>query len=230
MKLVEKLLSRLDEIHVCQKRTDLCKHPKGCLMNVVRGWIRGFIMGYGIKATISLLIALLLKKGWKKPKLILSSLGSDPCQFGLFLGSFAAVFKGVNCLLRHLRKKEDGLNSAIAGGIAGLSILLDSKDRRQTIALYLLTRAGESIVYSLQEKGYLPQVPYGDVLVFCCLCSVIVYGFVFEPEILDPGYRRFLINLSVAHPNDRVQLSLWREVHAKAHGWPRNDGFLKDLK
>lgn len=36
-------------------------------------------------------------------------------RFGLFFGSYVSALKGVQCILRHLRGKEDAWNALIAG-------------------------------------------------------------------------------------------------------------------
>lgn len=70
----------------------------------------------------------------------------DTAMFALFLSTFLSSYKGVLCLMRRIRKSDDPnadrLNAFVAGAVAGLSLIIDKdKRRRQSIMMYLLTRA-----------------------------------------------------------------------------------------
>lgn len=70
----------------------------------------------------------------------------DTAMFALFLSTFLSSYKGVLCLMRRIRKSADPnadrLNAFVAGAVAGLSLIIDKdKRRRQSIMMYLLTRA-----------------------------------------------------------------------------------------
>jgi hypothetical protein len=84
-------------------------------------------------------------------------------------------FKGTNCLLRNIRQKEDGLNSAIAGAVAGLSMLFWKSNE---VALYLAARAGESIFNALVQRGYVKSWYHGDSMLFAVSTAFMFYAFV----------------------------------------------------
>ncbi len=75
----------------------------------------------------------------------------EPVDFALFLGFYNFGFKSTNCLLRHLRQKEDGINSLIAGAVAGMSMMFWKSSE---IALYIGARAAESVFNALVQRGY----------------------------------------------------------------------------
>jgi hypothetical protein len=64
----------------------------------------------------------------------------------MFLGAFAGTYKIVQCFMRLIRQKEDGLNAAVAGACAGLTLVFDSESRWLDIALYMFARAVASIL------------------------------------------------------------------------------------
>jgi len=144
------------------------------------------------------------------PKLlkgILESLFSKAAlRFGLFLSTYIGGFKGVQCLLRHVRNKDDGLNAAIAGGLAGSSflILADSKinaDPNGTsellpYAVYLLLRALESCWNRLETSGYVKSIPNFYAFLFAISTGTMFWAYSAEPESLRPSYRRFVYNMS----------------------------------
>ena len=65
-------------------------------------------------------------------------------RFSLFLACFNAAYKALICLFRRISKNER-LNAAIAGFMAGLTIIMDSKDRRMFITVMMLARAIDTI-------------------------------------------------------------------------------------
>lgn len=110
------------------KKSNFCKHGRSCQGNCLRGFIRSFGMGFGIKAFISLISGLLLQRLYRKPlQLVKQVFGIDSLRFGAFLGVFTGSYKGIQCLLRFLRGKEDTWNSGIAAAVASFAILLDEK-------------------------------------------------------------------------------------------------------
>ena len=123
----------------------------------------------------------------------------------LFVGLYTFGFKGnlyfpffskcqaTNCLLRAIRKKEDGLNSLVAGAVAGSSMLFWESTE---IALYLSARAAESVFNGLVSRGYLKSHYYGDSFLFALSTSFMFYAFVWEPENLRPSYHKFLMRVS----------------------------------
>lgn len=99
-----------------------------------------------------------------RPSLLLSLLDRDTMRFALSMASIIGGFKGVNCVMRKYRGKEDRLNSFVAGCVAGyacdrtgsgnfqpyidtmnvlsysLALGLDDRQRRIAIAVYISTR------------------------------------------------------------------------------------------
>jgi hypothetical protein len=132
----------LRNIPFLAKKQQFCKHDSACTSNALRGVVRGSVIGYSVKASISLALGLLFKKLYKNPKQILEILlSSDTYSFSIFLGAFSGTYKIVQCLMRLIRQKEDGLNAFVAGSAAGLTLMLDSKSRWLDISLYMFARA-----------------------------------------------------------------------------------------
>ena len=82
-------------------------------------------------------------------------------RFPTFLGLQSFIFKAVLCILRRLRKKDDGYNSFIAGFLSAFSLLLnDSVELRKILALYTLVRALKILYDIYEEKGYYKSSEY----------------------------------------------------------------------
>jgi len=176
----------------------LCLHRGDCVSHAARGFARGFGIGFGMRALLSLLPGLLLRKGYLRPVKLLkeSLLSRGTLGFGLFLGTYIGGFKALLCSLRHFRKKDDPLNAAIAGGLAGTSLLFADSSEVVTWALYLLLRAGETIFNSLVKRGKINPIPHGDSLLFSFSTAVIFAAYICNPLTVRPSYRKFLKNMN----------------------------------
>lgn len=80
----------------------------------------------------------------------------DPVRFGLFLMCFNTAYKLVLCLLRRLGMK-DSLNAPIAGFVSGLSIAIDSSNRRELITVLTMSRAIETSFTIGENTGTIPK-------------------------------------------------------------------------
>jgi len=176
-----------------EKSYRICKHPGDCTTNCLRGATRAFIAAYVVKYFVAILPAIITRKIFQKPQLLLEYAGKDTIRFALFLSLFVSGFKGINCAMRKYRQKEDKLNAFVAGSVAGLSLLLDEKSRRTSIALYISTRALEFVYVYLMRRGMLPNIPHGDALVMAISSSQILYALLREQDTLSKSYYSFLL-------------------------------------
>eukprot|EP01095_Lingulamoeba_sp_RSL-Kostka_P016708 TRINITY_DN8271_c0_g2_i2.p1 TRINITY_DN8271_c0_g2~~TRINITY_DN8271_c0_g2_i2.p1 ORF type:complete len:220 (+),score=26.56 TRINITY_DN8271_c0_g2_i2:218-877(+) len=161
----------------------------------LRGFMRGFLIGVAIKGSTYFAVSVFTKKRslYKRPKELINYIfGSRTIKFGLFLGSLVGTYRGIHALLCLIRKKDDSINSFIAGGIAGLSILLDDDTKRVELSLYLLARVLSSLWNFFVHKHYLPSIPFGSALLFALLCTIIMYTYIHEPELMRKDYYQFI--------------------------------------
>jgi len=173
-----------------------------CSRNAIKGLIWGFVIGYGTRAIFGLITTLALKRVFTANKILKSTLLSKKSlNLGLFLGSYNLLFKGSNCLLRFFRQKEDGFNSAIAGAIAGSSMLFWNSSE---LALYLTARAAECVFNLLVERGYLKSWYYGDSFLFAICTAFMFHAFMFEPKNLRPSYYNLLLKIVDGREMDRT--------------------------
>ena len=155
-------------------KTPHCKHNDGCLESTLISFFRSFLLGYSIKSAISLLLS--LKGVFKNPSLIFQILKSaDSISFGMFMGCFSGMFKAVVCIARRFFG-ETKVASILAGFLAGaLSSLFLRQSIRQNLALFLLTRALDTIYNSLVQKGIIPKWKYDYVLLYSLMMTVTGY-------------------------------------------------------
>ncbi|KAL6977600.1 hypothetical protein U1Q18_026392 [Sarracenia purpurea var. burkii] len=106
-----------------------------------------------------------------------------------FLSAFVGIFQAVICLHRKVSSKDHKLVYWVAGGLSGLSLLLEKKGRRGDIALYVLPRAGDSLWYILVNRHLLPNIKNAEVALFCFCMGGIMYYLEHEPDTMAPFLR-----------------------------------------
>ncbi|KAF9433533.1 hypothetical protein BGZ76_009312 [Entomortierella beljakovae] len=172
-----------------------CTTYEGVLKHAVLGAIRSGGITYGLKALVNLLLKMMKKKGNEGLVHSLKDafLGSDAIRFGTFFGMFSFLWKLVNNGLKLFRGKDDRINGAVAGAIAGLSILIESPERRVSFAQTMLVRAGQGVYNAGKYRGVF-SFRYGDALLFALACGQIQYAYTIQPKSIPPEYLKFIIN------------------------------------
>eukprot|EP01118_Nematostelium_gracile_P013871 TRINITY_DN5292_c0_g1_i1.p1 TRINITY_DN5292_c0_g1~~TRINITY_DN5292_c0_g1_i1.p1 ORF type:complete len:476 (+),score=76.03 TRINITY_DN5292_c0_g1_i1:168-1430(+) len=169
----------------------LCKHQWSCRAYALVGFMKSFSLGFLIRLALKLApLFLNPKKLIKKPSILLDA---NILRLGLFLGLMNGISRSSICILRALRGKDDGLNALFSGYLAGFSFLLNGSTE---VAMYVASKAAESLYYHLVNLGYLFKLPYGEVLAFAASCGVMFVASVFEPHNIRPSYIKFLTRAS----------------------------------
>uniref|UniRef100_K3W753 Transmembrane protein 135 N-terminal domain-containing protein n=1 Tax=Globisporangium ultimum (strain ATCC 200006 / CBS 805.95 / DAOM BR144) TaxID=431595 RepID=K3W753_GLOUD len=159
--------------------------------------LRVFLYAYGAKAFTALLLASRkfssLEYGYVDAVRLL--LRVDTIRFGAFFGSLVGVFRLTEIAARLARAKKDQTNLAIAGAVSGLTLLVDSKARRNTISLYIFVRFLDVVGRHLTATGVLPDWKYSPEFLFAASNSAIMYAFIFEPMLLPKSYYNWILNI-----------------------------------
>lgn len=153
---------------------------------------QAFLIGYIGEAAPRLLRSLFQPK--KIPGVLVHK---NNLKLGLFLSSFVMLYQSAEFLLKHIRRKTDSINSFIAGGASGLSILFY---RSSTISLYLFTKVAEILFKNAQSHGFLPMIPYAEIIVYTISTGITFHMCVFESHNVRPEYFKFLSYIT----NDRI--------------------------
>eukprot|EP00794_Sanderia_malayensis_P000439 gene439-1080_t len=98
-------------------------------------------------------------------------------QSSIFLSCNGAFHVASFCLLRKILGKFYMLSIGIIPGLmSSLSaILIERKSRRGLLALYMLNVASETVFRGLVSRGYIPTIPYGEVILFMIATSTVMY-------------------------------------------------------
>ncbi|KAF9155328.1 hypothetical protein BG015_010260 [Linnemannia schmuckeri] len=179
-----------------------CNNFEGVLKHSILGAIRSGGVSYGMKAMVNLclgMLKLMKKKGSFGQIFKESFFGADAIRFGSFFGVFSFLWKFVNNGLKLYRGKDDRLNGAVAGAIAGLAILIESHERRVTFAQQMLIRAGQGVYNAGKHRG-LFSFRHGDAALFALACGQVMYAYTMQPESIPPEYLKFMINTARVPP------------------------------
>mmetsp|Transcript_12644 Transcript_12644/g.15051 ORF Transcript_12644/g.15051 Transcript_12644/m.15051 type:complete len:179 (+) Transcript_12644:62-598(+) len=93
----------------------------------------------------------------------------------LFLGVYVAVFQYMLCFSKNARHKVDRWNVVIATFVCGFAFLFEAKPRQNELVMYMLPRVLESLYNLMIEKGHAKAFKFGEVLIFACCMSLIMY-------------------------------------------------------
>lgn len=192
---------------------------------MIQSFCDSFVLGYIIKAGIALIFG--LKKIFKSPKAIFSLLFSkDNGSFAMFLGTFSSLFKAVICASRR-QVGDSPYSSIVAGFIAGcLSILFLQQKTRQNLALFLFTRALDTIYNGLINKGIIPKWKYDYVFLYSLMMTITGYCYGNEPGCLTPEMNKFYLSFTNESINDLQMRQIWIErknIELMKKGIPRQD-------
>eukprot|EP00457_Paulinella_chromatophora_P002952 gb/GEZN01002957.1/.p1 GENE.gb/GEZN01002957.1/~~gb/GEZN01002957.1/.p1 ORF type:complete len:651 (-),score=86.59 gb/GEZN01002957.1/:285-2237(-) len=170
---------------------------------------RGFLMAWSVRASLSVL-TLFLRAGlaWLHLRrtgragrtlpdwvtLLKQALfGPYPIGYGIFLGWLLAGSE-LGMGMTQETQLPVRMRTLLAGLVAGLAINFVPAAGQTGVVLFTFVRAGEIIIYALEERGWLPHVEHGDTLTMMLASAQILYAFVFHQSSLEPGYIRFLLH------------------------------------
>ncbi|GAA5936909.1 uncharacterized protein JCM15063_000098 [Sporobolomyces koalae] len=195
------------------------KSDEEVFAHALRGGLRSLVLGSTLRALVNLVIVLLrlTRKRGLPARLVLNALlGPDTIRFGGMLGLFSFLYKWTLHTLRLYNFGVAGAghtetwHPAIAGAIAGLSVLSEKKSRRITLGQQLLVRGLQGRYNILKSRGKIP-IKNVSVWVFGLSCANIMYSWLMAPEALPAGYRRWITNASkVSEPCLPVNLAASR--------------------
>ncbi|KAI6192464.1 Transmembrane protein [Aphelenchoides fujianensis] len=183
----------LQHLRTHYSKSDRCEHPDSCVSSVVERTGRNLIGG----GLVSLgLVALRVLKDPKKWRSFLFD--SSVLRLPAFCALMPFIYHALRCTINRLQPMEKTTAAAIAGAASGLSMVFYPNT---TIAMYLLWKAIEQTYYRLQEKGILPAIPYGNILLYSVSTGIVIGNVIIEPHAVRSGYYNFIRSLTANKVN-----------------------------
>eukprot|EP01121_Diplochlamys_sp_Union-15-3_P022688 TRINITY_DN9738_c0_g1_i1.p1 TRINITY_DN9738_c0_g1~~TRINITY_DN9738_c0_g1_i1.p1 ORF type:complete len:424 (+),score=39.66 TRINITY_DN9738_c0_g1_i1:70-1341(+) len=175
----------IDKKYTSSEREERATEKWG-FFDIFLGFTKSFIIGFFLKQLLQLIRAAM------KPTKLFSLLRENQIpslKFGIALGLMGGGIKAIVILLRKIRGKDDGFNSAIAGFLAAFSIsLFKSTD----IIMYFAAKAVATLYYGLANRNLAPVLPFGESFAYALTTMVCIYCQCYEPHNLRPSYRQFM--------------------------------------
>lgn len=216
--------------HNCQE--DGCK-PIDCAMNALRTFLRTFGVAFGLRAGLAFALRV-LSLAKTNPKALLSleelineknlKVRVDAVRLGLFCGIFTGGFNYLHCCLRRyatdVTPKKERIITLIAGFLAGLSILTQTKTRRRWFALLALVRLLQCLYNETKRRKWFKPLFHGDALLFMIASAQVMYAYVMRPETLPASYHKFIVNSGPIHGK------ILQVVRNNCRGIPFDEAFV----
>ena len=195
-------------------KTEVCKHAHGCFENVVRKALKNFLIGFFLQIMLRNLVHM------GKPRQFLKMLrrGStmlDGTRFGLFLMCFNTAYKLVLCLMRRMGC-TDQINAPVAGLLSGLTLAMDSGNRRQLLTMVALSRAIECSLSIGEANDYVPKVRNRDWILWLSMNMFLLTAMNFKQQILTKGMRNFFTRIAKMTPNEVIMINTQHRMMANS--------------
>jgi hypothetical protein len=116
--------------------------------------------------------------------------------FAKMIGSFAFIWKLISNILFFHTKRVSKLNGFIAGAIASLSLLFESRENRVIYIQQLFMRSMQAGKNAMKYRN-IPTVPHGDSIIFAFSCASILYAYGFYPDTLPKEYYSWMLKKSM---------------------------------
>jgi len=165
-------------------------HPSSCEVNALRRFISVFKLAIKVYAPVHLapLVLFKLKALLKDPvhhlQRVLLSIGRS-CSFIAMFGFLAKYFL---CRFGRLFGYR-ALTWVLAVMMGSLSVGLETPSRRTELALYLLPRAVEAGWNMTVQRGWMRNLPLGEVLLFALSMSVMMGFYQTDATNIKQTYR-----------------------------------------
>ncbi|KAK6031389.1 hypothetical protein OSTOST_02462, partial [Ostertagia ostertagi] len=169
-------------------RAARCEHKHSCASAATESFIRNFSIGAAVSALLTLLKNL-RKIASNPPVMLKLFLSHDNLRIPVFFGLLPFMFHVTRCSLNRTALCSSGLSSVAAGIVSGASMIAYPS---ATIAMYTLWKGIEAVYNTLEERGIVPSIPYGDVILYTFSTGYVLWQTVIEPQAIRKGYLNFL--------------------------------------
>ena len=170
-----------------------------CSLHAVHAFIRNFLIAFTGQTAVSLLMRphLLIRDPVRVMRHTLLQ-DNRNLKVGLFVASFAALFKGSSCLIRSAgrrhpelghRMQDQKMVTLVSGLIAGSAMLFSPSS---TAAQYMMWKLIETVYFDAVRKGKLKYVDFTMNMLYAVSTAQLFYVAVMEPKMMRKSYTKWL--------------------------------------
>ncbi|KAJ3337867.1 hypothetical protein HDU91_001361, partial [Kappamyces sp. JEL0680] len=155
----------------------------------LKGALRSLVLSGSIKGGISFFLSLfrVAKGKLSFGKALHVFVDPSTTRFAAMIGSFTFLWKFINNVLYLRAGRLTKRNGAIAGAVAGLSLLFETKENRIGYAQQFFFRSMQAGKNALKHRE-IWTLPHGDSILFCIATASILYAYCFRPDTIPRGY------------------------------------------
>lgn len=173
-------------------------------MKALHAFGKNFKYAFLTKAFAALAFGLLKRKNLVYE--LLSVISPDTFNFSMFLGSLVGGYKAVLAALKKIRGKDDGLNPAIAGFLAGFSMFFQGPGKlKKFLIMAFVMRALDTGVQLLDRKKIFKKIKYFECYMFGPIIGFLVYVYFYERPVFPPGIDKAFLATAVPSKQELVQ-------------------------
>ncbi|CAI5454160.1 unnamed protein product [Caenorhabditis angaria] len=183
--------SFLENLRKKYEKTELCQHADSCVSHSVESFTKNF--GIGLVASSALTLLKNYRLIFSNPLKLIALLGSvQNMKIPLFTGSLPLIFNAVRCSLNRVKNVNPVFSNIIAAGLAASSMYVYPT---VSIAMYCLWKAIETLYFDLVDRGYLPKIKHGELILYAISTGYVLWNIVIEPRAVRKGYVGFINSL-----------------------------------
>ncbi|KAI1305306.1 putative transmembrane protein [Halotydeus destructor] len=165
-----------------------CQHSESCAKYSLTGFALPLAATWAGHVVMSCLKR--YRRVYADPSVILDIVQSkSSLKFGLFFGTFSAIYKASSCLLRRYSDGNRDWHGLLGGALAGPSMLIYPNT---TITLYLFWKCVETLYWNAINSGHLGYPQLTATIVYALSVSQIAYCVLLAPKHMRPSYMRFI--------------------------------------
>ncbi|KAI8901798.1 hypothetical protein BC833DRAFT_576188 [Globomyces pollinis-pini] len=170
------------------------KSYSSILIHSIKGSSRSFLISFLLRGGVSFIVRLILVYRKKSTLLVAlrNSMGLETQRFASMIATFSFLWKFVSNSLYYHFGTISKVHGAIAGAIAGLAVLIETKPNRITIAQQFSMRSLQGIKNALKQRN-LFSFPHGDTFLFSIAVASIMYAYTMRPDTIPKSYYNWVV-------------------------------------
>lgn len=195
-----------------------------CTMGTIETFRSAFVSAFPLYLSLFIVPSVVIhfKKFLARPFSTLTRAVLNASRSNSFVASFVALYMACICVQRKIMTKDHRFVYYLAGLGASASILIEPKNRRSELALYVLPRALDSLYIILRDRRIVSGVRHGEVLVFAVSMAIMMHTYEHEKDsmgsFLHSTLKRFLQS-----PTDKKKIFLSHLEQHKQQQQQRRD-------
>lgn len=198
-------------------RHRLCPHQnESCFTYVMKSFLSNFALGWLGQVAVSTLL---------KPKKLSAApmetirkniTSTRNLNFGLFLGSFGALFKSLNCILRWSTNETKDWHIFASALAAGSSALFFPNT---TITMHIMWKVIEALFVQAVKKYQFPYAHQIILVLYSLSVAQMAFVGILEPDAMRPSYMKFVDRITDhrLHHFNRIVLDMFGTEASKGY-------------